>query len=179
MAVTIAILTGSAGSVLAGLLIPAIVTQPFELSLAYSWQVPSWLCVLAVSVFLVAEEPAVPPSPAARLQRVRVHPSSPSTRHPRTTHPPTHLNPTRFTPTPQIKFVKTQEALKAMSARDAFHASVGVVWENTLTLFADANFMALVLSVSILAGAPHAGIAPIFVSSGRRAAPNAAWHRRR
>lgn len=141
MAVTVAILTGSAGSVLAGLLIPAIVTEPLEMSLAYSWQaraqasacfhsrrrerayfaapcvggthrvgaamrrgssvfqsagitqlsraasaspslhnttqrrqVPSWIVVLVVSIFLVAEEPAVPPSPAARLQRARHSP---------------------------------------------------------------------------------------------------------
>ena len=38
IAVTAAVLSGAAGSVLAGLLVPAIVTQPSQLQLAFVWQ---------------------------------------------------------------------------------------------------------------------------------------------
>ena len=60
-AVTAVVLSGAAGSMLAGLLIPAIVTQPSQMPLTFSWQAWQPSPLLRLLRLLRLPHPAPPP----------------------------------------------------------------------------------------------------------------------
>jgi len=65
MAVTVSVVARSLGVMVISAVAPYVVTQPDQVALLYNWQLPVWLLIFALAVWLCRDRPATPPSAAA------------------------------------------------------------------------------------------------------------------
>jgi len=68
-AVTAASLSGVAGTTFISLLAPAVAARTMSVNALFTFQVPAWVCIFGVACFYVVDEPPLPPSAAAAVQR--------------------------------------------------------------------------------------------------------------
>jgi MFS family permease len=68
-AVAVSLLCVSFGSVFISAYAPLVVTTSSQVDLLFWWQVPIWIVIVGVALVFTADQPALPPNPAAAVQR--------------------------------------------------------------------------------------------------------------